>query len=333
MAHAAQTDTHIPVMLGEVLAKLQPSGHEVFVDGTFGAGGYTRGILQTPGTRVIAIDRDPTAIAAGQALVTEAAGRLTLVHATFDELEDVLAEQGISQVDGVVFDVGVSSMQIDQADRGFSFMREGPLDMRMSLEGPTAADHLNRMKQDDIANVIYILGDEPRSRAIARAIVAAREVAPLVTTLDLVRAVEKATGPQRAKDRIHPATKTFQAIRIFVNAELAQLARGLSAAERVLKENGRLVVVTFHSLEDRIVKRFFASRSGKSEGQSRFLPEATNTRVPSFVLLEKGALAAGDDESEINPRARSAKLRAGRRTAAAAWPQDALTEYGTEFGT
>jgi 16S rRNA (cytosine1402-N4)-methyltransferase len=333
MAHAAQTDTHIPVMLGEVLAKLQPSGHEVFVDGTFGAGGYTRGILQTPGTRVIAIDRDPTAIAAGQSLVTEAAGRLTLVHATFDELEDVLAEQGISQVDGVVFDVGVSSMQIDQADRGFSFMREGPLDMRMSLEGPTAADHLNRMKQDDIANVIYILGDEPRSRAIARAIVAAREVAPLVTTLDLVRAVEKATGPQRAKDRIHPATKTFQAIRIFVNAELAQLARGLSAAERVLKEDGRLVVVTFHSLEDRIVKRFFASRSGKSEGQSRFLPEATNTRVPSFVLLEKGALAAGDDESEINPRARSAKLRAGRRTAAAAWPQDALTEYGTEFGT
>jgi 16S rRNA (cytosine1402-N4)-methyltransferase len=333
MALAAQTDTHIPVMLGEVLAKLQPARDEVFVDGTFGAGGYARGILQTAGTRVIAIDRDPTAIAAGQTMVTEAAGRLTLVHSTFDDLEDVLAEHGITQVDGVVFDVGVSSMQIDQADRGFSFMREGPLDMRMSLEGPTAADHLNRMKQEDIANVIYILGDEPRSRAIARAIVAAREVAPLVTTLDLVRAVEKATGPQRAKDRIHPATKTFQAIRIFVNAELAQLARGLSAAERVLKENGRLVVVTFHSLEDRIVKRFFASRSGKSEGQSRFLPEATNTRVPSFVLLEKGALAAGDDESEINPRARSAKLRAGRRTAAAAWPQDALTEFGTEFGT
>jgi 16S rRNA (cytosine1402-N4)-methyltransferase len=333
MAHAAQTDTHIPVMLGEVLAKLQPAGDEVFVDGTFGAGGYTRGILQTAGTRVIAIDRDPTAIAAGQVQAKEAGGRLALVHSTFDELEDVLAEQGITKVDGVVFDVGVSSMQIDQADRGFSFMRDGPLDMRMSLAGPTAADHLNRMKQDDIANVIYILGDEPRSRAIARAIVAARDVAPLVTTLDLVRAVEKATGPQRAKDRIHPATKTFQAIRIFVNAELAQLARGLSAAERVLKENGRLVVVTFHSLEDRIVKRFFASRSGKSEGQSRFLPEAPNTRVPSFVLLEKGALAAGDDESEINPRARSAKLRAGRRTAAAAWPQDAMTEFGTEFGT
>jgi 16S rRNA (cytosine1402-N4)-methyltransferase len=333
MAHAAQTNTHIPVMLGEVLAKLQPTKDEVFVDGTFGAGGYARGILQTAGTRVIAIDRDPTAIAAGQALVTEAAGRLALVHSTFDELEDVLAEQGITKVDGVVFDVGVSSMQIDQADRGFSFMRDGPLDMRMSLAGPTAADHLNRMKQDDIANVIYILGDEPRSRAIARAIVAARDAAPLVTTLDLVRAVEKATGPQRAKDRIHPATKTFQAIRIFVNAELAQLARGLSAAERVLKENGRLVVVTFHSLEDRIVKRFFASRSGKSEGQSRFLPEATNTRAPSFLLLEKGALAAGDDESEINPRARSAKLRVGRRTAAAAWPQDALKEFGTEFGT
>lgn len=328
MAHIATLEPHTPVMLGEVLAKLQPKADEVYVDGTFGAGGYTRAILAT-GAQVIAIDRDPTAIAAGADLVRESAGRLALVHATFDDLEEVLAGQGVEKVDGVVFDVGVSSMQIDQAERGFSFMRDGPLDMRMSLDGPTAADHLNRMKQDDIANVIFVLGDEPRSRAIARAIVAAREVAPLVTTLDLVRAVERATGPQRAKDRIHPATKTFQAIRIFVNAELAQLARGLSAAERALKENGRLVVVTFHSLEDRIVKRFLASRSGKLEGQSRYLPEVQHVQAPSFRLIEKGALAAGEDEAHVNPRARSAKLRAAVRTAAMAWPDDKISEFGT----
>jgi 16S rRNA (cytosine1402-N4)-methyltransferase len=222
----------------------------------------------------------------------------------------------------VVLDIGVSSMQIDEAARGFSFMREGPLDMRMAQSGESAADVVNRYEADALANIIFQLGEEPRSRNIAKAIVKARIEAPLVTTLDLVRAVEAATGPQRAKDRIHPATRTFQALRIYVNSELEELAEALSGAEEILGEGGRLVVVTFHSLEDRIVKRFFASRSGSLPTASRHFPELAKGPAPSFILPQKSHIGASETEADLNPRSRSAKLRVGIRTAAPAFKRD-----------
>jgi 16S rRNA (cytosine1402-N4)-methyltransferase len=313
-AHIA--DRHVPVMLGEVLAALSPKAGETHVDGTFGAGGYARAILAGADCRVVAIDRDPTAITAGQALVAEMAGRLSLVEGRFGDMERLLTEQGVSSVDGIVLDIGVSSMQLDEAERGFSFLREGPLDMRMARSGPSAADAVNTLPQEVLANIIYVFGEEPRSRAIARAIVAARRDQPIATTLDLVRAVERATGRQRPQDRIHPATRTFQALRIHVNGELDELVAALHAAERLLKPGGRLVVVTFHSLEDRIVKRFFAARSGKLPSGSRHLPGAAQGPEPTFTLPFKGHLEAGEDEARRNPRARSAKLRAGIRTKA-----------------
>jgi 16S rRNA (cytosine1402-N4)-methyltransferase len=315
---------HIPVMVEEVVAHLRPHDGAVFVDGTFGAGGYTQALLAAANTRVYGIDRDPTAIANGAGLVAQSQNRLKLLHGTFADMQSLLAAEGIVQVDGIVLDIGVSSMQIDQAARGFSFMRDGPLDMRMSLSGPTAADHVNHLEQEALARVIYVLGEEPRSRAIARAIIAARSEAPLATTFDLVKAVERATGPQRAKDRTHPATRTFQALRIFVNAELDELAEVLSVAENLLCAGGRLVVVSFHSLEDRIVKRFFSSRSGKVVGSSRFAPETVAAYAPSFTLPFKGHRQASDDEQRRNPRSRSAKLRAGIRTDNPAWPFDAM---------
>ena len=317
----AQTpERHVPVMLGEVLAALSPKDGEVYVDGTFGAGGYTRAILGAADCRVIAIDRDPTAIAAGRALVDEMAGRLSLIEGRFGDMERLLAEQAISSVDGIVLDIGVSSMQLDEADRGFSFQREGPLDMRMARSGASAADAVNTLPQEVLADIIYVFGEEPRSRAIARAIVTARKEAPLVTTLDLVRAVERATGRQRAQDRIHPATRTFQALRIHVNGELDELVAALHAAERLLKPGGRLVVVTFHSLEDRIVKRFFAARSGKLPSGSRHLPGAMPGPEPTFTMPFKGHLDAREEEAQRNSRARSAKLRAGIRTTASPLP-------------
>ncbi|MCA0434276.1 MAG: 16S rRNA (cytosine(1402)-N(4))-methyltransferase RsmH [Proteobacteria bacterium] len=306
---------HVPVMLNEVLAALSPAAGETYIDGTFGAGGYTRAILGAADCRVIGVDRDPAAIAGGAETVAAFGARLELVQGTFSDIEAISHGEPVS---GVVLDIGVSSMQIDDPERGFSFLRDGPLDMRMSRSGPSAADVVNSMKTEALADLIYILGEEPRSRAIARAIDRERSVQPLATTLDLVRAVERATGPQRAKDRTHPATRTFQALRIHVNGELEQLAEALFAAERLLVEGGRLVVVTFHSLEDRIVKRFFASRSGHIASASRHLPAQGQADVPSFNLLFRGHQEPGAEEIERNPRARSAKLRAGVRTAAAA---------------
>jgi 16S rRNA (cytosine1402-N4)-methyltransferase len=311
---------HYPVMLPEVLAALVPQGGGVYVDGTFGAGGYTRGILTTSGTKVIAIDRDPNAIADGASLVAESEGRLQLVRGTFGDLENIVSDLGFRKVQGVVLDIGVSSMQIDEAERGFSFMREGPLDMRMGQEGKTAAEYVNSLAAEDLAQIIFVFGEEPRSRSIAKAIVTARAEAPLLTTMDLVKAIERATGPQRAKDRTHPATRTFQALRIHVNAELDELAMALSAAEDVLEEGGRLVVVTFHSLEDRIVKKFFAARAGKLPTGSRYMPEAHSGPAPSFELFYKGHIEASEVEKLDNPRSRSAKLRAAVRTSAAAFP-------------
>ena len=315
-APLANASAHVPVMLAEVLDALQPHDGGTYVDATFGAGGYTRASLEAAETRVYAIDRDPSAIRSGQALAGHYGGRLTLLEGRFGDMEALVGDVA---VDGVVLDIGVSSMQIDEAERGFSFLRDGPLDMRMAQEGPSAADTVNTLPQETLADIIYIFGEEPRARAIARAIVAARAEAPITTTLGLVRAIERATGRPRP-DKIHPATRTFQALRIHVNGELDELVEALHAAERMLREGGRLVVVTFHSLEDRIVKRFFASRGGKLPSGSRHLPDAARGPEPSFDLPFKGHVGASEEEAARNPRARSAKLRAGIRTAAPPMP-------------
>nr|WP_274602219.1 16S rRNA (cytosine(1402)-N(4))-methyltransferase RsmH [Sphingomonas sp. CFBP 8760] len=301
---------HIPVLMDEVVVALAPAPGETIVDATFGAGGYTRALLAA-GARVIAFDRDPDAIAAGQAAVLEG---LTLVHADFSAMVAALADLGEEQVDGVTMDIGVSSMQLDQAGRGFSFQSDGPLDMRMSQEGQSAADFLNEADEAAIADVIYRYGDEPKSRRIARAIVAAR---PLVRTGDLATVVRRALG-YKPHDKKDPATRTFQAIRIHVNRELDELAEGLAAAERVLKPGGRLAVVTFHSLEDRMVKRFLRDRSGGAPAGSRHAPQAAASAAPSFESVGRG-VRAGEAEVAANPRARSATLRMARRTAAPAW--------------
>jgi 16S rRNA (cytosine1402-N4)-methyltransferase len=311
---------HVPVMLREVLAALAPQDGGIYVDGTFGAGGYARAVLAEADCRVFGIDRDPSAIAAGEVLVAQASGRLRLLEGRFSEMERLLASAGVTAADGVMLDIGVSSMQLDRPERGFSFLRDGPLDMRMGGAGPTAAEVINSLPADTLANIIYIFGEEPRSRAIARAIVAARSEAPITTTAALVAAVERATGRQRPQDRTHPATRTFQALRIHVNGELDELVAALHAAERLLTPGGRLVVVTFHSLEDRIVKRFFASRCGKQAAGSRHAPQQAKGAAPSFELLVKGHLEASSAECAVKPRARSAKLRAARRTAAPAMP-------------
>jgi 16S rRNA (cytosine1402-N4)-methyltransferase len=309
---------HVPVMLPEVLAALQPRDGEIYVDGTFGAGGYTRAFLESADCRVVAIDRDPNAIANGELLTKRFGSRLSLAHGTFDQMREIVAQRGLQHVDGVVLDVGVSSMQLDEAERGFSFMRDGPLDMRMSSAGPSAADTVNSLEQAELSKVIFVLGDEPRARAIAREIVKARQERQLTTTFDLVRAVERAVGPQRAKDRTHPATRTFQALRILVNNELTQLASALFAAEELLRVGGRLVVVTFHSLEDRIVKRFMTLRCGKAPHASRHQPGKNDDQVALFEALFRGHQSASEQEIASNPRARSAKLRAAVRTAAVA---------------
>ena len=293
------------------------------VDATFGAGGYTQAILSSPKTEVIAIDRDPNAIEAGQKMVEGCGGRLRLVQGAFSNLKGLVENLGHTKVQGVVLDIGVSSMQINEATRGFSFKNDGPLDMRMSQQGPSAADYVNQLEADDLANIIFVYGEEPRSRHIARSIVRARDETKLLTTFDLVKAVERATGPQRAKDRTHPATRTFQALRIFVNEELDELAAALSGAEEILSEGGRLVVVTFHSLEDRIVKRFFAQRSGSRRAASRHAPALSDGPSASFTLPQRGSAGVSADEAIRNPRSRSAKLRFGIRTAAPAIAFDA----------
>jgi 16S rRNA (cytosine1402-N4)-methyltransferase len=315
---------HVPVLLRPALDLLNLRDRGVYIDGTFGAGGYSREILaradaQSFAIKVVAIDRDRDAVARGADLVEAAGGRLTLVEARFSELDRIARKFGHDSVDGVVLDLGVSSMQLDQAERGFSFRLEGPLDMRMGGEGPSAADVVARASERDLADIIFQLGEERHSRAVARAIVAARGRAPIVTTRALAEIV---AGVVHARPgAIHPATRTFQALRIFVNEELAELAAGLAAAERILKASGRLAVVTFHSLEDRIVKTFLAERS-RAVGVSRHQPE-TAAPSPTFRLLTKRPIAPEEAETAANPRARSAKLRAAERTAAPARAFDA----------
>lgn len=305
---------HIPVLGREAIGYLAPRHGGLYIDATFGGGGYSRAILDVPGTRVIGIDRDRTAIAGGFELVDRSEGRLTLVEDRFSHLAEICAAQGASAVDGVVMDVGVSSMQLDQAGRGFSFRLEGPLDMRMGQAGPTAADVVATASEGDLADIIYLLGEERHSRKVARAIVAARKDAPITTTRALADLVAKVVRGKPGD--IHPATRTFQALRIFVNEELDELETALAAAERVLKPGGRLVAVSFHSLEDRIVQNFLVERA-RTGGGSRHLPEVAIV-PPSFELLTRRPVVAGEAEIAHNPRARSAKLRAAERTAAPA---------------
>jgi 16S rRNA (cytosine1402-N4)-methyltransferase len=291
----------------EVVAGLAIAPGEVHVDGTFGAGGYTRAMLGAGAGRVIAFDRDPSAIAAGPSLVPDP--RLTLVHERFSRMAEVLEEMGAAPVDGITLDIGVSSMQIDEGERGFSFREDGPLDMRMSQEGPSAADFLNTAEESEIARVIRIYGDEPRAKSLARAIVVAR---PLTRTSELSAVCRKVLG-WHAGMKTDPATRTFQAIRIHVNAELEELEAGLEAAERSLKPGGRLAVVTFHSIEDRIVKQFLKVRSGAAPAGSRHRPAVAAGPAPTFRDVAK-PVAPGEAELANNPRARSARLRTAVRT-------------------
>jgi 16S rRNA (cytosine1402-N4)-methyltransferase len=303
----------VPVLLRQAIEHLAPRDGGIYIDGTFGAGGYAAAILSAAETRVIGIDRDADAIAAGRALVEASNGRLTLVEGRFATLDAITSRAGAAAA-GVVLDLGVSSMQLDTPERGFSFRQDGPLDMRMGRDGPTAADILAAASERDLADIIFNLGEERHSRAVARAIVAARRQRPIVTTGALADIVGRVVHGRPGD--IHPATRTFQALRLFVNDELHELEGGLAAAERILKPGGRLVVVSFHSLEDRIVKTFLALRSG-SGGGSRHLPEKV-PEAATFRLLTRRPVTPDDAEIRENPRARSAKLRAAERTDAPA---------------
>ncbi len=306
---------HVPVLLDEVISGLAVAPGETHVDGTFGAGGYTKALIEKGAAKVYAFDRDPDAIQEGEALAASSGGRLTLVPERFSRMRQALADRDVGEVDGVTLDIGVSSMQLDRPERGFSFQGDGPLDMRMARDGESAADFLNHASEEDIADVLYRYGEEPRSRRIARAIVAAR---PLERTGQLAEIVRKALG-WHAGMKKDPATRTFQAIRIHLNEELQELEGGLEAAEQVLKPGGRLAVVTFHSLEDRMVKRFLKERSGDVPSGSRHLPQrAEAAAAPSFEAVAR-PVRAGEAEIKANPRARSATLRVARRTSASAW--------------
>ena len=308
---------HRPVLLDEVVESLNLRPGGLIVDGTFGAGGYSRAILGA-GASVIAIDRDPSAARFAAPLAAEYPDRFRLVQGCFSDLERHLSACGRDACDGVALDLGVSSMQLDEAERGFSFMRDGPLDMRMSDSGRTAADMVNEAETAELARVFWVYGEERKSRHIANVIVRRRAEQPFTRTLDLAETVERALGGRRGAPA-HPATRVFQALRIAVNDELGELEAGLDAAERALTPGGRLAVVTFHSLEDRIVKAFFTERAGRTPAGSRHLPPASRGPEPTFILPFNGARAPSHAEVAANPRARSAKLRAGERTAAPPW--------------
>lgn len=302
---------HRSVMLDEVIAALQPAPGKLIVDATFGAGGYSSAFVNA-GARVVAFDRDPAVLVHAAPLA--ASGRFRLVEDRFSALAKHLSEP----IDGAAFDLGISSMQIDQPERGFSFQHDGPLDMRMSQTGTNAADLVNGADQAELARIFFVYGEEKSSRRIAQALVRRRAVEPFTRTLDLAHVVERALGGRKGA-KVHPATRVFQALRIAVNAELAELEAGLEAAEQLLRDGGRLAVVSFHSLEDRIVKAFLTERAGRTPGGSRYRPPIEETRQPSFRLLFNGAATPADAEIAANPRARSAKLRAAERTSAPAW--------------
>jgi len=315
---------HIPVLRDEAIAALQAERGGAFLDGTFGAGGYSRALLAFPDTRVLALDRDPVAIRDGTSLVAAAAGRLTLVETRFSGLEKVAREKGFAPLDGAVFDIGVSSMQFDDAARGFSFRGDGPLDMRMETRGASAADIVNTADEETLADIFYFYGEERAARRIARAIVHDRRSAPFTSTQALAGLIAR-VAPARPTD-IHPATKSFQALRIAVNDELGELVAALTAVERLLGPGGRLAVVSFHSLEDRIVKQFLAERSGRGESGSRRLPGEPAIDAPTFICAGRQPVLPSRAECDANPRARSAKLRYATRTEASARPVSAKLE-------
>jgi 16S rRNA (cytosine1402-N4)-methyltransferase len=303
------SDAHIPVLLDEVIAAVAPRNDAYYIDGTFGGGGYSRALLERAGCRVLGIDRDPDAISRGATLVERFKDRLVLAQGRFSAIPEILARHQETGSDGVVLDLGVSSFQLDDADRGFSIRNDGPLDMRMEQTGASAADFVNTAPEAELIRIIAEYGEERHARRVARAIIAAR---PFARTGELAEVVERAMGPAAARQRIHPATRTFQAIRLHVNDELGELERGLEAAERVLRPLGRLAVVSFHSLEDRMVKRFLAARCGRIPAGSRHVPQMRSAHAATFRLLP----ARTPTEAEIarNPRSRSARLRAAERT-------------------
>lgn len=314
---------HKPVLLAQVLEAMAPRDGGIYVDGTFGAGGYSRAILNAADCVVYAIDRDPDAIAVGAGMMEAYPGKLVLVEGDFGDMADLLAARDVTNVDGVTLDIGVSSMQLDQSQRGFSFLRDGPLDMRMSQSGLSAADVVNEFEPAQLKRIFKIFGEEKKAHKIAGAICREREKQPFTTTLQLAGLIESVVGVLPGKKTIHPATRTFQALRIFVNEELDELVRGLHAAEQLLLPGGRLAVVTFHSLEDRIVKRFLKKRSGDIPNPSRHAPERQNVPDASFEVPDRGGMKADRDEIEHNPRARSARLRWAVRTDAPALAPDA----------
>ena len=308
---------HLPVLLHEVVEALAPAPGVRIVEATFGAGGYSRALLEA-GAEVMALDRDPTARRFAGALEAEFPGRFRLLEHRFSDLEAALGDAGWTACDAVVFDIGVSSMQLDEADRGFSFLRDGPLDMRMGAEGPTAADLVNDTEPAELARLFWVYGEERASRRITQFLARRRAIQPFARTLELAEEVERAVGGRKGAPT-HPATRVFQALRIAVNDELGELEAGLAAAERVLPAGGRLAVVTFHSLEDRIVKSFLTERAGRTPSGSRHLPQAPKGAAASFELQFNGHRGPGAAELADNPRARSAKLRAAIRTAAPVW--------------
>ncbi len=310
---------HIPVLLKEVIEALAPKDGEIFVDGTFGGGGYSVAILNAANCKVYAIDHDPDAIERGRVLEKEFSGRLKLLNGKFSNMDDLLKAEGEEAVDGITLDIGVSSFQLDQAERGFSFMKEGPLDMRMDRKGETAADVVNTYAEEDLANIFYNFGEERASRRIARFIVKARAEAPVKTTTELAKIVIDALGAKKsmAARRTHPATKVFQALRIYINRELDELLQGLNVSLQLLREGGRLAVVSFHSLEDRMVKNFYFENSGNiPQGSRHSPPDATpgKWRGPTLILAQKKRIKASEEEIAANPRARSASLRVATRS-------------------
>ena len=326
---AVDKSLHVPVLLNEALEALEPRASGLYVDGTFGAGGYSRALLDR-GARVIGLDRDPSAIRRGAALAATTDGRLQLVEARFGDLDDVATRLGAVTVDGVVLDIGVSSMQLDEGARGFSLRFDAPLDMRMEARGRSAADILREEDEATIADILHYFGEERAARRIARAIVADRQAAPFTSTLQLARMIAR-VAPERRGETTHAATRTFQALRIAVNDELGELLRGLYAAERLLAPGGRLVVVTFHSLEDRIVKQFLARRSGRGRAASRLLPGEPAEAEPTFEVPRGQPIEASQEETAANPRSRSAKLRYATRSSAPARGMDSVVSTLTHL--
>ena len=309
---------HRPVLLAEVLRLLSPRDGGIYVDGTYGAGGYSRAILDSAKCKVWGIDRDPHALRDAANQAKQFAGRLELVEGRFGEMQQLLADRGLNAADGIALDLGVSSMQLDEADRGFSFRADGPLDMRMSGQGSSAADLVNTLGEGELADIIFKHGEERRARAIAKAILARRKQAPITRTSELADLVRTIVGRKRG-DQSDPATRTFQALRIAVNDELGELDRGLAAAEALLAPGGRLAIVSFHSLEDRRIKAFIRERTGRNPQNSRHLPETRKARAPSFARCAGDEATASEAEIAANPRARSARLRGAERTSAPAW--------------